>query len=90
MVPTRVSMPSLGKWGEENDIIISRTGMKQGCPISPLLYIIVYDLLIEEMKRKRPGDTVSAYVDDMGVVMGDPKGVKTLTEVYERYGKAEL
>ena len=46
--PAQVWLPNIGKKGHmgKPECILGQTGVRQGCPISPLLFIIVFDLLL--------------------------------------------
>ena len=48
--------------GEENYSFTGRTGVKQGCPISPLIYCIIFDLLVSKIPHVK--GVTAAYVDD--------------------------
>ena len=40
------------KRGGNNESIQSQTGVRQGCPISPLLFVIVFDILLVSLKKE--------------------------------------
>ena len=46
-------------------------GVRQGCPLSPLLYAVCADLLIERIRQKLPSAVVRAYADDTAVLVQD-------------------
>ena len=60
-----VLAPPLGR-GE----IIVKSGIKQGCPLSPLIFIIVIDSLVHRLISV-PGTLIRAFADDIGMVI-DP------------------
>ena len=43
-------------------------GIRQGCPLSPLLFAVVIDLFLRRLKMEDLGITVRAYADDIAVV----------------------
>ena len=51
-------------------IVVKPTqGVKEGCPYSPLLFAIVYELLIKRLVAKYPDTFV--YVDDIAIIVKD-------------------
>ncbi len=57
--------------GELLDGFAIRAGIRQGCPLSPLLFAICGDLLLSRLSAALPADTMRAYADDLALVSKD-------------------
>jgi ribonuclease HI len=64
------------------------TGVRQGCPISPLLYIIVVDLLVAQLSKINGIVTMRAYADDNGLILNSTKPLKKIYYTIKLYEMA--
>ena len=51
-------------------------GVKEGCPCSPLLFFIVYELLLKQLIAKYPNSFV--YVDDIAIIVKSQEELERL------------
>ena len=47
------------------------TGVRQGCPLSPLLYATVAEVLLDAIENRCPGILTLCYADDTALVIND-------------------
>ena len=57
--------------GEVSEGFPIHTGIRQGCPLSPLLFALVIDILLRRIKRLLPDVHVRAFADDIALVIPD-------------------
>ena len=48
-----------------------KSGIRQGCPLSPLLFATVADALLVALQQLKPGSLVRAFADDTAMVVHD-------------------
>uniref|UniRef100_A0A670JGC5 Reverse transcriptase domain-containing protein n=1 Tax=Podarcis muralis TaxID=64176 RepID=A0A670JGC5_PODMU len=81
---------------ETTEIRIAK-GTRQGCPLSPLLFIMVLEVLLNSIRENKgiKGVTVGqneykikAFADDLVVTMEDPiDSIKEVLEEFDQFGK---
>ena len=61
-------------------------GVRQGCPLSPLLFAVCADLLLAKVADKLKGATIRAYADDTAIVIEDmERDLPILQEIFNEY-----
>ena len=61
------------------------TGVKQGCPISPYLYILIFDLLIRKINENPKTLLARAYMDDLGLLLENIQDISSYTNDFQTY-----
>ena len=61
------------------------TGIRQGCPLSPVLFAIVADLLLRKLQQELPNSTIRAFADDTAMVIDDMRLLPRIIAIFEEY-----
>ena len=72
--------------------IMIKSGVKQGCPLSPLLFNLVMDELVERMQESELGErlneehiAVMAFADDLVVISNNDYKMRKLLKIVEKF-----
>jgi hypothetical protein len=87
MEDSKVIMPRIVKAERDSPVITSRTGVKQGCPISPILFIIIYNLLVVSLSRSPSVAKIEAYADNLEVLLDTADKIADTKLIFNDYCK---
>jgi hypothetical protein len=87
--------------GSKSQPISWKVGVKQGCPLSPLLFNLCIEPLIQSIKlinkgkgayvdiseNKRIENLIQAYADDVALISEKPEGIQAMLETLEAFTK---
>jgi len=73
--------------GHLADGFAASSGFRQGCPLSPLLFAVVVDILLRRLCRLYVKSTVHAFADDIGIVVTNYKMLAGLLALFTEFAK---
>ena len=64
------------------------SGVRQGCPLSPLVYALVAEVLLDKLEQEVDGLYAKAYADDTAIILKDFwASLPTVTRIFEEWAK---
>ena len=67
---------------------VATSGVRQGCPLSPLLFAVVADVLLRRLKNVSPQSLARAFADDTAVVVPDfPVHAPVIMAVFQDFAR---
>ena len=62
-------------------------GVRQGCPLSPLLFVVCVDILLRMIASRTPHSTSRAFADDIATIIEDwSRDCRVLHNIFDEFG----
>ena len=79
-------LPTVGSNDKtQKEAIKSQTGVQQGCPISPLLFIILFDVLLISLNNGGDLEKLAGFMDDLALLLHRVQSINSLTSIFQEY-----
>ena len=77
----------VGKGGDLS--FLAEVGIRQGCPLSPLVFAVVADVLLRTITNRLMGRVVilRAFADDTAVTLKDIRSLEAAFQIFTEYAK---
>ena len=74
--------------GGGGDSFVAKVGIRQGCPLSPLVFAVVADILLRKLVRHLDGaGELRAFADDTALVLRDTLQLSSVLEIFDQYAE---
>ena len=60
-------------------------GISQGCPLSPFLFVMVLDCLVNKLSKVAGVHCVRCFADDIALTVGDLGPLKKIVRYFQRF-----
>lgn len=81
----RVNHCSISLGGQSFPGFEQTTGIRQGCPLSTLLFVLAADLLLLRLQHDFPHAVIRAFVDDLAVVIPALEDMGRMEPLFDEY-----
>ena len=66
---------------------VAKAGVKQGCPLSPLIFAVCVDPLLRRLGNALPGALIRAFADDIALVARTLPMVRQALKIFDHFGR---
>ena len=78
-------------WVLHSISFLASTGIRQGCPLSPPIFVLVADLLLRKLRNTLGDNGVArAFADDTAVTLKTIATMPAVMDVFKQYSSSQL